>query len=396
MNRLRLTKLAEFGWVFLVGSGVSNGQTMKPGTEEKVVSFQTITVVEGLAHPWSMAFLTENEVLLAEKDGWLKRVHLQTKQQTVIAGFPKDKADSIRKTDPRDNTGIFEVLLDPEYRQNGWVYVSYAAKSGEGTATKVIRGKVINDSLQSIETLLEITPYRKDLFHYGGGMTFGKDGKLYITAGERYYNETDQPALPVAQDVTDRRGKIYRINPDGTIPADNPQFGGNAAKGLYAMGIRAAQGITLNPFTGAIWFSEHGSTQGDEINVLKPGANYGWPVETTGRYRNQEYKPPKLTGRTYAKPVWDWTETVAPTGLVFYTGKEFRNWQGNLLVAGLSRGSLWRLIVENEKIVAAENLFIRQPVRLRKVIQSPEGKLYVLTDEPNGKIVRIENTGIGK
>jgi len=386
----RWPKTAVYGWVFLVGIAVSNGQTMPPIGEKQPVPYKRTTAVEGLAHPWSMAFLTEDEVLLTEKDGWLKRIHLPSKRQTIIAGFPKDKADSIRKTDPRDNTGLFEVLLDPAYRQNGWVYVSYAAKSGEGTALKVIRGKIANDSLQSIETLLEVTPYRKDLFHYGGGMLFGKDGKLYITAGERYYNETDQPALPVAQDVTDRRGKIYRINPDGSIPADNPDLGTNAVKGCYAIGIRAAQGLTLNPFTGAVWFSEHGSTQGDEINVLRPGANYGWPIQTTGGYRNKTYAPPQLTGRTYTEPVWHWDETVAPTGLAFYTGPEFKNWQGNLLVAGLSKGSLWRLTVDGDKVTAAERLFEQQPVRLRKVIQSPGGRLYLLTDEPNGKIMRVE------
>ena len=221
-------------------------------------------------------------------------------------------------------------------------------------------------------------------------MTFGGDGKLYFTIGERLFNEKSEPSFPIAQNVQDKRGKIYRINPDGTIPKDNPNFGAAAIPGLYAVGIRAAQGITYNATTKKIWFSEHGTHQGDEINILTSGANYGWPLKTTGKYRYSEYQPP-VVNDTLTDPVWSWLQTVAPTGLVFYTGDEFPSWKNNLLVGGLSRGSLWRMVLDGDVVKSAEELFVDDRKRLRKVVQSPGGKLYLLTDEMNGMLIRIKN-----
>ena len=346
-------------------------------------------IMEGLKHPWSMAFISENDVIVSEKDGNLLRVNLSSHQKKIITGFPKDLFDSIRVKTPIDNSGIFEVLVDPDFEKNQLIYVSYATKAQEGTTTKVIRAKLKNNTLTQIKTLLVAAPYTREYFHYGGGMVFGKDSKLYITIGERLFREIDEPPLPIAQDLTDKRGKIYRINSDGSIPKDNPDFGKNAIPGLYALGIRAAQGITVDPKTSKIWFSEHGTNQGDEINILRPGANYGWPNMTTGTYRSDDYTPPNLKGVEFTAPSWYWLHTVAPTGLTFYTGDEFPEWKNNLFVPGLSRGSLWRFVIEGETIKSAEELFVDDRVRSRKVIQSPKGKLYMLTDEKNGKILQI-------
>ena len=349
------------------------------------------TILEGLLHPWSMAFMSEEEVLITEKDGHLLKVNLSSQKKEVITGFPNDLVDSIRVIHRGDNSGIFEVLVDPDFPENQFIYISYAAKKGFGTTTKVVRAILDNNQLKSIQTLIEAAPYTREYYHYGGGMTFGADGKLYITIGERLFWERDEPAIPIAQDWSDKRGKIYRINPDGTIPEDNPDFGPDAIPGLFALGIRAAQGITVDPNTGQIWFTEHGTIQGDEINILKAGANYGWPIKTTGKLRSDDYLPPQMEGTTFTDPVWYWTHTVAPTGLTFYTGHEFPQWKGNLLVPGLSRGSLWRLILDGTTIVHTEELFVNDRVRSRKVVQSPQGKLYMLTDEDNGKVIRIRN-----
>lgn len=348
-------------------------------------------ILEGLKRPWSIAFLNEDEALITEKEGDLLRIDLKTKQKTPIKGFPTDIVDSIGAYHFGDNSGIFEVVLDPNFTQNKWVYLSYSTENKEGKTTKVIRGKLENDALQNVQTLLIATPYSADRYHYGGGMVFGQDGKLYITVGERLFTEKDEPEIPIAQDVRDRRGKIYRINPDGSIPNDNPNFGANAVAGLYAIGIRAAQSLTVEPMTNKIWFSEHGTIQGDEINVLKAGANYGWPIKTTGKYRFEGYNPVKTKDSVYTDPVWSWFHTVAPTGLMFYTGDEFPLWKNNLLVAGLSKGSLWRMIIDGETIKSAEELFIDSRVRARKIVQSPMGKLYILTDDKNGQLVRIKN-----
>lgn len=353
-----------------------------PGT-----AVQTL-IASGFAHPWDMAFVGQADALVTEKDGTLKYVHLGTGEVRAVPGVPSD-LDNIRRDDPRDNSGLFGIVPDPDFPVNRFVYMAYSAGDETGTVLKVIRARFDDGALKDVTTILEVPPLSTDRFHYGGGLAFGADGLLYITAGERIFNELDQPPFPVAQDVRDMRGKIYRIHPDGALPVDNPGFGEGAVPGLYAKGIRAAQGITRHPVTGTLWFSEHGSIQGDEINVLKPGANYGWPVVTRGTYRNAEYAPPAIEG-TFEPPVWSWPETVAPTGLTFYTGGAFPEWEDDLFVAGLSRGSLWRLETEGETVTSAVRLFEETPVRLRNVRQGPDGALYLLTDEADGRILRID------
>ncbi|PKA98426.1 glucose/arabinose dehydrogenase [Flavobacteriaceae bacterium MAR_2009_75] len=400
--------------IFLVFASIVGCTPTKPKSEENRTSItlpQKETVIDSLARPWSMAFISENEVLLSEKDGDLLRINLSTKKKHIVKGFPDDRLDSLlyRKSDYRlgtfpsritdnkkytFNAGIFEILLDSKFEKNRHVYISYVSKGTQGSTTKVIRAELQNDSLQNIKPLLLALPYSHGLYHYGGGMTFGSDGKLYITVGERLFNEDNQPETPIAQDKTDRRGKIYRINSDGTIPDDNPDFGPEAVEGLYAIGIRAAQGIKMEPKTGKIWFSEHGTHQGDEINILRPGANYGWPMITTGKYRGVNFFPKKNLDDDYTDPAWSWLQTVAPTGLTFYTGNEFPDWKGNLIVPGLSRGSLWRIRLEGETVKSMEELFIDERHRSRKAIMSPEGKLFLLTEnlehQKNGKIIRIK------
>lgn len=247
------------------------------------------TILEGLKRPWSISFLSEDEVLISEKNGDLVKVNLLTKEKINIQGFPADMEDSLAGFG--DNTGKFEILLDPDFKNNRYVYLSYAAKAAKGRTTKIVRAVLENGSLRQVKVLFVAEPYTYERVHYGGGMIFGNDGKLYFTIGERLFTEKDEPAIPIAQNIEDKRGKIYRINSDGTIPTDNPDFGNKATPGLYATGIRAAQGLTLETNTNKIWFSEHGTHQGDEINILKAAANYGWPMKTTGKYRFAEFAP---------------------------------------------------------------------------------------------------------
>jgi len=374
------------GWV--IADKVST-RTPHKIVDINMIRLQKETITEGLKRPWSMAFIAEDEVLISEKEGGLIKFNISKKEKTKIQGFPADLEDSLGGFG--DNTGKFEVLLDPDFKNNKFIYLSYAAKSPKGRTTKIIRAVLDNEYLKDIKTLFVAEPYTWERVHYGGGMLFGNDGKLYFTIGERIFTEKDEPVLPIAQNIEDKRGKIYRINPDGTIPKDNPDFGNKATPGLYAMGIRAAQGLTLETTTNKIWFSEHGTHQGDEINVLKAGANYGWPMLTTGKYRYAEFMPQPIPGNNYTAPVWSWLQTVAPTGLHFYLGNEFAAWNGNLLIGGLSKGSLWRMVTEGETVKAAEELFTDDRVRIRKVAQSPMGKLYILTDELNGKLIRLKN-----
>ena len=363
-------------------------------------------VLDSLAHPWSIAFISDQEAFITEKDGQLLKVDLLQKTKTPIAGFPVDlfTPDTIRPenypplTYPTSvaglaisgNAGILDVVLHPDYQHNQLIYLSYVAKREDTFALKVIRAKVENNSLTNIQTLLNPGPYVPGLWHFGGGLCI-YDNYIYVTAGERLFFEGLQEGLPIAQDVSDARGSIYRLNLDGTIPTDNPTFGPNAVPGTYAIGIRAAQGITHRPGTDEIWFSEHGTIQGDELNLLKPGANYGWPNVTSGKWRTVDYQPDSLPNPDYTSPVHYWLQTVAPTGLVFYTGTDFPHWQGDLIVPGLSRGSLWRMKVNGQRIISAEELFLGAHLRSRKVAQSPGGTLYQLTDEKNGKLLQISN-----
>lgn len=396
-----LILLKKLGEAWKIISKTATRYPLSPtyeGPKQKVI-------MNGLKKPWSMDFFNAEEAIVAEKDGDLLKVNLRTKEKTIIQGFPKDLFTPLKLdvskypkgTYPNAldgqtiimNAGILEVLIDPEFEKNQWIYISYVSQKGDTYALKVIRAKLQNNQLTQLTTLLNPGPYVPGLFHFGGGMTFGPDGKLYITVGERLFYEYLKQGLAIAQDITDERGKIYRINPGGSIPEDNPDFGPNAVKGVYATGIRAAQGITVHPQTGQIWFSEHGTIQGDEINLLEAGANYGWPNVTSGKYRSEGYKPAEVPGAVFTDPVHYWLQTVAPTGLVTYNGFEFPEWQGNLIVPGLSRGSLWRIALDGEKVKAVEELFTDKHVRLRKAEMSPDGKLYILTSEEDGKIIEI-------
>lgn len=380
-----LMKTAE-GWV--IADKVST-RTPHKTFDINAIQLEKETILEELKRPWSIAFISEDEVLISEKEGDLIKFNLLKKEKIKIQGFPADLEDSLSGFG--DNTGKFEVLLHPDFKKNKYIYLSYAAKAAKGRTTKIVRAVLENDSLRQIKVLFVAEPYTHERVHYGGGMTFGADGKLYFTIGERLFTERDEPTIPIAQNIEDKRGKIYRINSDGTIPKDNPDFGKKAPSGLYATGIRAAQGLTVEAATNKIWFSEHGTHQGDEINVLKAEANYGWPMKTTGKYRFAEFAPKPILKNSYIEPAWSWLHTVAPTGLHFYSGNEFAAWNRNLLIGGLSRGSLWRMVIEDETIKNAEELFADDRLRIRKVVQSPMGKLYILSDELNGKLIRVKN-----
>ena len=362
-------------------------------------------VVDGLRSPWSMAFLSDDRALVTEKYGELLRVDLRTGATIPVQGLPGDLIRAPAEGVPGDNSGLFDVLLHPRFDENRLLYLSYASRRDDGRALKVVRATLDGDGLHDLLTILIATPYTQgEYYHYGGGLAFGEDRKLYITTGERVFRESDEPPIPIAQDLRDLRGKVLRLNDDGSVPEDNPQFGEDPASGLYAIGIRAAQGLTRHPLDGTLWFSEHGSRQGDEINRLVAGANYGWPVRTDGAYRDRDYAPPALAERAFVAPAWSFPQTVAPTGLAFYYGMDFPGWRGDLLVPGLSRGSLWRLKMENGRAIDAVALFPEDRVRARKVALSPGGTLYLLTDllftvseagaleytgVPNGQLIRI-------
>jgi len=399
--------------VFVIGAAIVLGACKESKTQSENLhprpSFPVKEVVlDNLKSPWSIAFITDTDALISEKGGNLLRVNLTDKSRAIIDGFPDDLAnDTAGEKYKGGNNGIFDVVLDPNFSENNFVYVAYSARQDTAFTTKIIRGQLSGARLENVESLFVAAPFTEnERYHFGGGLVFGLDGKLYATIGERLFTEKDQPDIPIAQNLSDQRGKIYRLNPDGSIPDDNPDFGEEAVPGIFALGIRAAQGLAVHPRTGEIWFSEHGTHQGDEINKLTAGANYGWPIHTTGKYRFADYDPPKMQDRSFTDPIWHWRHTVAPTGLSFYSGDEFPEWQDDLLVPGLSIGSLWRVNFRDNEIIGLETLFVNDRVRTRKVKQSPNGTLYILTDTnftiipgqglidhggPDGQLIRIRN-----
>lgn len=386
-TRTKLWRAAALAGLLAAAASVhAQAPAEPPPSPASPIPVATIEVARGLKHPWGMAFLPHGRILITEKDGGLKLVGSTGKIED-IAGLPAD-IDNVRQN-PRDNSGLFDVALHPRFADNRLVYLAYASKGDGGSTTKLVRARLEGSRLVDVRTLFEAAPRSLDRFHYGGGLLVTGE-HLYLTVGERHYNERDNPPMPVAQDPADRRGKIYRFDLDGRPARGNPDFGQSAPPGLYAIGVRAAQGLALQPGTGRVWFSEHGSIGGDEVNRLEAGANYGWPVRTSGSYRNSDYRPPAVDAR-FTDPVWSWTDrTVAPTGLAFYTGDAFPEWRGDLLVAGLRRGYLMRLDVEGDRVRGVEYLLEDRPVRLRNVKQGPNGAIYLLTDEADGRLLRLE------
>lgn len=340
-----------------------------------------VTVAEGLKHPWSVAFLPDGDFLVAEKDGVLQRVSPDGRL-TAIAGMPAD-LDNVRQ-DPRDNSGLFDVVLHPDFAANGRLYMSYAVRGRGGSTTRLATARLENNTLHDFRVLFTAAPFTEDRFHYGGALLITQDRHLLLAVGERHFNERDNPPLPAAQAPSDPRGKIHRFT-----------LAGAPAPGAVASGLRAVQGMAQDA-AGAIWFTEHGSVGGDEINRFATGANYGWPVETSGAYRNMDWKPGQtLPDVTYTAPEYTWgpNQTVAPAGLVVYSGSAFPEWRGDLIIAGLSRGSLMRADMDGGRVVAVENLIPDAPMRYRNAKVSPAGELFIVSDELNGRLVRIDRVG---
>lgn len=343
-------------------------------------------VAAGLRHPWSLAFLPDGDFLVTEKEGGLVRVGADGRQ-AAISGLPAG-IDTLRRV-PDDHSGLFDVVLDPRFIENRRLYFTYASRVDEATTTRLVRAELHGDVLAAVTPLFDATPRSVARHHYGGGLLLSREELLYLTVGDRHLSERDNPPLPVAQDPRDRRGKVYRFTLDGVPAPGNPDFGPEALPGLYAVGIRAAQGLAEDPDSGRIWMSEHGPVSGDEINPLLSGGNYGWPGETRGRHHDVDARRlRRLHGPPLVAPAWTWADrVVAPAGIAVYTGHAFPDWYGDLLVAGLGSGSLLRMEIDGDAVADVETLWTG--TRLRNVKQSPDGTLYVLTDESDGRLLRI-------
>lgn len=339
-------------------------------------AFRPVVVAAGLEHPWSMAFLPDGRVLVTERPGRLRLIVNGRLQAAPVSGVPKVVAGG--------QGGLLDVVLHPDYADNGWIYLSFAAPSLRGAHTAVARARLDGNRLVDLKTIFRANNVAGGRVHFGSRLAFGGDGKLYVTVGER--GDSDR-----AQDLDSHNGTTVRLNDDGTVPGDNPFL--NTAGALpetYSYGHRNSQGMARHPVSGEIWLNEHGPQGGDEINIVRAGVNYGWPVITYGRSYagfsiGEGSEKPGM-----AQPILHWTPSIAPSGMAFYTGDKFPAWRGNLFVGSLKFRHLVRLELDGERVVSQERLLEGAFGRVRDVRQGPDGLLYLLTDENEGALIRLE------
>ncbi len=341
---------------------------------------QVQTVVEGLAHPWAVAFLPEQQgFLISERPGHLRRVSPAGALSEPLRGVPEVYASG--------QGGLLDVVLSPTFSEDRLVYLSYA-EAGDGAAgTAVGRGRLSSeaDALEDFQVIFRQQPKLSSGAHFGSRLVFDRDGHLFIALG-------DNNQRPTAQDLDKLQGKVVRIYPDGRIPEDNPFMGQSGARTeIWSYGHRNQQGAALNPWTGVLWTHEHGPRGGDEINIPKAGKNYGWPLATHGI--NYSLLPiPEAKGETVdgtEAPHHVWEKSPAVSGMAFYDGERFAPWQHNLFIGALAGQALIRLQLEGDRVVHEERLLQALGARVRDVRQGPDGYLYVLTDAPSGQLLRL-------
>ena len=340
-------------------------------------AFQVVKVVEGLDQPWGLAFLPDGRMLVTEKMGRLRVVRNGKLDPKPVSGVPDVTVHG--------QGGMMDVALHPRFAETAWVYLSYAARGPDGVGTEVARGKLAGDRLENVQVIFRQQPKGGTGRHFGSRVVFDRAGHLYITLGDRGEMER-------GQNPGDHAGSVIRLHDDGRIPADNPFVGRAGWKPeKYTVGNRNMQGAALHPRTGLLWTHEHGPQGGDEVNVIRAGVNYGWPVITYGVEYGIGTKIGEGTAKPgMAQPIHYWVPSIAPSGMAFYTGARFPRWRGDLFVGALRGQMLVRLRLEGEKVVREERLLRGVLGRIRDVRDGPDGYLYLLTDESHGVIARIE------
>jgi glucose/arabinose dehydrogenase len=340
-------------------------------------------VATGLSHPWSLAFLPNGDMLVTERNGRLRIIRAGVLDPAPISGVPGVRAAVLG--------GLLEVALHPRVAQNQLLYLTYTKTREDNlTTTALARARFDGKALSEVKEIFVANNWSKSTTNYGGRLAFDRNGFLFMTVGER--QEQDR-----AQNTRDHGGKVLRLRDDGSVPPDNPFVGkSDYAPEIYSLGHRSPQGLAVHPETGAIWENEHGPLGGDEINVILPGRNYGWPLVTFGN----DYDGKKIseqTGRADLEaPLMYWIPSIAISGMTFYTGDRFPAWKGNAFVGamfeGRTRGTghIQRITFNEGRPIQREPILIELRQRIRDVRQGPDGLLYALTDEDNGVVLKLE------
>ena len=340
-------------------------------------TFRIVKIVEGLEHPWSLAFLPDGRMLITERPGRLRVMQEGKLLPQPVSGLPQVAAVG--------QGGLLDVAAHPRFGENGFIYLSYVARGDGGVGTEVARARLSGDRLEDVKVIFRQLPKSGGGRHFGSRLVFDRQGYLYITLGDR-------GEMGRAQKSDDHAGSVIRLHDDGRVPADNP-FAGKPGwrPEKYTLGNRNMQGAALHPQTGRLWTHEHGPQGGDEVNVMRAGANYGWPVITYGvnyglgtRIGEGSHKP------GMEQPLHYWVPSIAPSGMAFYTGDKFPRWRGDLFIGALRDELLVRLKLDGEKVVQEERLLKGALGRIRDVRSGPDGFLYLLNDEPRGVLARLE------
>ena len=355
------------------------GQTRACGTTSDV-AFDVVVVAKGLEHPWAVEPLPDGDLLVTEKPGRLRVVSADGEVGKPIEGLPAVVA--------RGQGGLLDVALSPDFDSDRTIFWSYSEPRQGGNGTSVARGVLSADwrRVEQVRVILRSMPTYDGDKHFGSRLTFGPDGKLYITLGER----SDTPMRRYAQQLDSHLGKVLRINPDGSVPQDNPFVGRpNALPEIWTLGHRNVQAAAFDP-QGRFWVVEHGTRGGDELNLIEKGKNYGWPLVAYGEEYSGRQIADAVTARSgFQQPAYYWDPVIAPSGAQFYTGDAFPAWRGSLFVGSLKDEMLVRLTLDGSRVTGEEHLLADRDQRVRDVRQGPDGALYIVTDKGNGELWRI-------
>lgn len=354
---------------FLAPIGFACAQDRTVGPEiitPKSQNYTVETVIDGMEIPWGMVFLPDGSLLVTEKKGEL--IHLKEGKKTKVEGLPKVTVQG--------QGGLMDIILHPDYEKNGWLYLSYASSEGEGEGanTAIARAKLENNRLTGLQVLYKASPNSTRGQHFGSRMVFDDEGYLYFSIGDRGDNENNP------QDISRDGGKVYRIHDDGTIPKDNPFVNkSNAKTAIFSYGHRNPQGMILHPDSREVWVHEHGPRGGDEINIVKKAANYGWPVITYGINYNGTEITDQRSKPGMEQPLYYWLPSIAPSGFAVLSGDVYPEWKGDLLIGSMKFSYLEKLTLKNNKVVKREKL-MDGVGRVRNVIIGPDGLIYAGLD----------------
>ncbi len=357
----------------------SPGQTRVCGVNSNV-GFEVVVLTKGLSTPWAVEPLPGGDLLVTERPGRLRIVSAAGEIGEPITGLPA--------VDARGQGGLLDVALSPTFESDRTIYWTFAEPRDGGNGTSVARGVLSADrkSLEQVRVIFQVLPTYAGTMHYGSRIAFGPDGNLYVTFGER----SNTPMRQYAQQRDSHLGKIVRIKPDGSAPADNPFVGQpNALPEIWSLGHRNVQAAAFDP-KGRLWGIEHGTRGGDELNLIQKGKNYGWPLVAYGvEYSGRPIASAVTDREGFEQPVYYWDPVIAPSGAQFYTGNAFPAWRGSLFIGSLGEKRLVRLTIDNDRVTGEEHLLVDRKQRVRDVRQGPDGALYVVTDQEKGELWRI-------